>query len=148
MIKIFEEYVEDFTKKIKSLEKIKDLSIKISNLYNDIFVDLDYIISLRNASTYFINFIDNSTESIFICELSLSESMVNRNNYSVNITLKWNRFVSIDNSEMCKPFYDFLTTIISPDGFNNVKIEDIDSLISKLDIEEYKLFTDVEKYNL
>jgi hypothetical protein len=74
--------------------------------------------------------------------------MVNRNNYSVNIQVDWNMFVSDDSLKKYDLFYKFLRGLISPGGFNSVKIEDIDLLISKLNIEDYELYINVDKFNL
>lgn len=148
MIKIFEEYTENFGKKMKSLDKIKELSVTIARLYQMIFNDLDYEISEPSGEHYFINFHDQHADSIFKCELSLSESMVKRNNFSVNIKLDWYMFVSESNKNRCKSFYKFLRPIVSPGGFHSVDIKDIDLLISQLNIDDYRLSTDVDKYNL
>jgi len=154
MIKLFEEYVEDFRKKMKSLDKIKNLSIEIGKFYTMVCNSKNYVINSPKVNmpnfrpSYFITFLDDSNETIFICELSLSESMINRNNYSVNIQMQWNIFVSDNNRIKCESFYKYLRPIISPGGFHSVKIEDIDTLISKLNIEDYQNYINIDKYNL
>jgi len=149
MLKIFEEYIEDSKKKIESLNKIHELSFKIIDLYKMVFSDLNYIFSSPKLNNYRIIFSrDKYTEYIFKCELSLSESMINRNNYSVNIQLDWNIFVDYNNKDKCKLFYNFLRPIISPGGFQNIPISDIDELMSKINIDDYNLLSDTITYNL
>jgi hypothetical protein len=152
MIKLYEEYTEDVKKRMESLEKIKELSTEIIRFYKSVFPDNDCDIWKVNMNKIDISFYGedhlNNTDYICKCQLDLAESMNNRNNFYVNIQFDWNLFLDKKDKDKFVAFYSYLRKKISQGGFNSVAIEDIDSLISELNIDDYNFYLDTNKYNL
>jgi len=152
MIRIFEEYIDQFKVNIHNLSKIEILGKEIIILFKEIFEKSTYFANwclyranLAHPHIYHINFHKDDGPTVFSCSITLTPIF---NSFTVECYDYVNEF---------ETFMLFLSYVISEKYDNknfvylvmySIEVDSIDNIISKLNIDNYKLFCDTRKYNL
>ena len=163
MIKIYEEFTDDFKRKMNAIEEIDKLYDKITSLFKKLtYIDITYLSNKGSNHDIVISFyIPSYDKKNIICEmiLSLSDNIIS-GDYDVKISINF-KIVKIDNKYLknldeLDSFIHFLAFVFDPyykhsyfDEFHySVKIKDISKIISRINIYEYNIWRDISKYNL
>ena len=170
MIKIYEDYVDDkFRYKMKSIDKIKDFCFyHLYNFFDDLKLKhFNFVSKSTTSGAYQIYaFKDGHTNdnqylcfSVFFGLTNIVTSGVDDTKYGVHVILTLNNFSYHYDSYkyFSLDILEFLANIINPnrecnrDYFEfvqNISIEDLDRIKSKITVDNYNILKDSEKYNL
>lgn len=154
-IKLFENYTD--------IGKIIDsVASSINNLFFQIFPDIktkNIILQINNKNKNDIEiqvFIDNLAKRngnisrfdiMFIIEITHAQGMVNKNDY-INFEFNWGLGAFDDDNKIDRNYFDNFVDYLKYVTNYSIPIEDVDNLISKLNIQDYELFVNSTKYNL
>lgn len=162
MIKIYEEFTEEFKKKMYAFEKIGKLYDKIISLFNSLDIDNMSYTSHKTSNNDIISefyILTNYKYIIGNVTLKLTTGMVSGNHgVTMHLEIRLARYSEKDIECVNKfeSFLHFLVFVFDPgdnysyfDEFtDNVNIDDVDKIMSKINIENYKIWKDSAKYNL